>query len=166
MPDRVELQSIAPQREADSMPRWIFWVELAWLIALIATFAAYHLSGDVRSALPDTLGARIPLEVPWFGAIGGCLISLTGITKHNRDWDKSFNYWHPIRPLMSALAGSVGCVLLIVITDLATKGTAQPPDPLFYAAVAFVFGYAETSFRALIVRLADVVLPQKARTDE
>lgn len=139
------------------MPRWIFWVQLAWLVGLAATFVVYVVSAPVRNALPHTLGGNLPIAVPWFGAVGGCLISLTGIFDHNQDWDSSYDYWHSLRPLLGAITGGIGCLLLLVTTEVATKGPVHS-DSVFYDGVAFVFGYAEAAFRSLIKAVTDAVL--------
>ena len=142
---------------ADTMPRWVFWVALGWLAVVLAVFVVYETVPGFREAFPTKLGPYIPVTVPWFGALGGCLVSLAGIADHNRDWDARYDYWHPIRPLVGGVTGAIGCLLLLVITQLATKGPIQA-DAAFFDAVAFVFGYAEAAFRGLITTLTDVLL--------
>lgn len=139
------------------MPGWVFWVALTWLIGLLLIFVVYSTSEPVRHALPQTLGIKIPVGVPWFGALGGCLISLAGIFAHNKDWDDSYDYWHAVRPLLGAIAGGIGCLLLLVTTQLSTKGMVHT-DAAFYYGVAFVLGYAEAAFRSLITSITNVIL--------
>ena len=60
----------------------IFVLELTYLLALFVVFVVYVTSSDFRDALPAKLGP-LPIGVPWFGALGGTLISLTGIFEHS-----------------------------------------------------------------------------------
>jgi hypothetical protein len=71
----------------------IFVVEITYLLVLAALFCVYVLSSDFRSALPSSLGS-LPVGVPWFGAVGGTLISLTGVFKHADTWDPRLELWH------------------------------------------------------------------------
>jgi hypothetical protein len=139
------------------MPRWVFPVALGWLMLVLAAFVVYETVPGFRHAFPARLGPYIPVTVPWFGALGGCLVSLAGIAEHNQEWSTRYDYWHPVRPLVGAVTGAIGCLLLLVTTQLATKGPLQT-DPAFFDAVACVFGYAEAAFRGLITTLTDVIL--------
>jgi hypothetical protein len=110
---------------------------------------------------------RLPLGIVWFGAIGGSLARLTGIFWHHRvDWNDSFNLWHKLRPWTGLVMGSIGAFLLLVTTELATAGTAAAGsgatnankfNPDVYYAAAFLAGFAESPFRALVKRLTDAV---------
>jgi hypothetical protein len=142
---------------ADRMPGWVFPVAVAWLALTLAVFIVYETVPAFRHAFPTKLGPYIPVTVPWFGALGGCLVSLAGISDHNKEWDTRYDYWHPVRPLVGAVTGAIGCLLLLVTTQLATKGPVNA-DAAFFDAVAFVFGYAEAAFRGLITTLTDVIL--------
>jgi hypothetical protein len=145
------------QAVADRMPGWVFPVAVAWLALTLAVFIVYETVPAFRNAFPTKLGPYIPVTVPWFGALGGCLVSLAGISDHNKEWNTRYDYWHPIRPLIGAVTGAIGCLLLLVTTQLATKGPIKA-DAAFFDAVAFVFGYAEAAFRGLITTLTDVIL--------
>jgi hypothetical protein len=146
-----------PPAAADRMPGWVFWVALSWLVLTLAVFVVYETVPGFREAFPTKLGPYIPVTVPWFGALGGCLVSLAAISDHNKDWNSGFDYWHAVRPLVGGVTGAIGCLLLLVTTQLATKGPVKA-DAAFYDAVAFVFGYAEAAFRRLITSLTDVIL--------
>ena len=146
-----------PPTTAERMPAWVFWVALAWLGLALAVFIVYETVPAFRQAFPARLGPYIPVTVPWFGALGGCLVSLTGITDHNREWQTRYDYLHAVRPLVGGVTGAIGCLLLLVTTQLATKGPVKT-DAAFFDAVAFVFGYAEAAFRGLITTLTDVLL--------
>jgi hypothetical protein len=146
-----------PRGGAERMPAWVFWVALGWLALAIAVFIVYETVPGFRHAFPTRLGPYIPVTVPWFGALGGCLVSLAGISDHNREWQTRYDYWHAVRPLIGGVTGAIGCLLLLVTTQLATKGPIKT-DAAFFDAVAFVFGYAESAFRGLITTLTDVLL--------
>ena len=146
-----------PPAGAVRMPGWVFWVALGWLALELAVFIVYETVPAFRHAFPARLGPYIPVTVPWFGALGGCLVSLAAISDHNQEWHARYNYWHPLRPLVGAVTGAIGCLLLLVTTQLATKGPIKT-DAAFFDAVAFVFGYAEAAFRGLITTLTDVIL--------
>jgi amino acid transporter len=134
----------------------LFWLQVAYLVALFALAIAYVESADLRRHLPTALGP-LPVTAPWFGAIGAVLISLTGIFLHSRNWDPSYELWHITRPLVGAIIGPIGCLILVVIVSAANK-TGQTPNRAFYDVVAFLVGYREETFRALIKRGTDVIL--------
>lgn len=135
----------------------IFWIQIVYLVVLtaIAYFAA------VRTLdVPDNFGP-IPRGVPWFGALGGVMISLAGVFEHRADWDSAFWPWHISRPLVGAL---VAVVAVLAFQSGVLAINATPPDSnsntafLFYYLISFVVGYREETFRLLIKRVADVVL--------
>jgi hypothetical protein len=135
---------------------WFFAVESAYLIVLAIIFIIYQVSAGVRGALPTHLG-DLPVGVPWFGAVGGTLISLTGVFKHSRDWDEHFALWHYARPVVGAFLGSLGALMFLVIVNAAAvHGTT--PNGVVYEVVAFLVGYREATFRSLIQRATDVLL--------
>jgi hypothetical protein len=156
-PQPVAENAPKPQPAPDAMPSWVFPVALAWLVVVLAVFVVYETVPGFRNAFPARLGPYIPVTVPWFGALGGCLVSLAGISDHNEDWNRRYDYWHPIRPLVGGITGAIGCLLLLITTQLATTGTIRT-DPAFYDGIAFVFGYAEAAFRGLITSLTNVIL--------
>ncbi len=135
---------------------WFFALESVYLILLAIVFIVYQVSSGVRGALPSHLG-DLPVGVPWFGAVGGTLISLTGVFKHSRDWDEHFALWHYARPLVGAFLGSMGALMfLVIVNTAATHGTT--PNGVVYEVVAFLVGYREATFRSLIQRATDVLL--------
>jgi hypothetical protein len=139
------------------MPGWVYMVQLGWAGVLLALFLAFVASGD-RLGLPSSLG-KVPIEAPWMGAVGGLLASLGGIVRYAKGhWNARFNYWHPIKPLMAAAAGGVSCLLVIVLFNATSGGSASPVDPTTLDVAAFVFGFAEASFRQLIKAVTDIFL--------
>lgn len=147
------------------MPGRIFAVALLWMAALTAVFFAWVNVDAFHDLLPTRLGP-LPPETIWFGAIGGTLISFAGIYRYNRAWDPRYDYWHYTRPLLGAFMGVLGCLALILLTELSTSTESEPAvDATFYCLVAFVVGYREESFRTLIRRLTDLLL-MPGRTEE
>lgn len=139
------------------MPGWVYIVQLGWAVFLLVLFLAFVASGD-RLGLPSSLG-RVPIEAPWMGAVGGLLASLGGIVRYAKGhWNPRFNYWHPIKPLMAAAAGGVSCLLVIALFNATSGASSSPVDPTTLDVAAFVFGFAESSFRQLIKAVTDIFL--------
>lgn len=138
----------------------VFWVSLLYLIVLLAAGVVYVTAAVkwLPFNVPDSLGP-VPAGVPWFGAMGAVLISLSGVFDHPHDWDPSAVYWHISRPLIGA---SLGLVSVLVFQAGILAVNAQPgsggPRNLLYYLIAFLIGYREETFRELIKRLGDVIL--------
>jgi hypothetical protein len=153
------------------VPRGQFQLQLFYLVCLIALFLLYETWSDFRNALPEGLGS-LPIEVPWFGALGGSLISFSGIFLHSCEWDRCYRYWHYTRPLIGAVIGSVGALVFFLLSDTASKGAnVGAVNATTFDIVAFLVGYREASFRELIKRATDLLLkpaessrPVNART--
>jgi len=141
----------------------VFWVEMAYLLALLGTAAAFFLVPSVGQALPKSLGP-IPIGVTWFGALGAVSIGLQGVFAHRHDWDSGYNLWHIARPLMGivlavvAYLGFIAGILATGNTKVQTGAGTSPTDNIIYYLVAFIVGYREEVFRSLLQRLADVIL--------
>jgi IPT/TIG domain len=135
-----------------------FKLALAYLLALLILGVLYALT--VLAFVPDTF-VSVPVAVPWFGAVGAVLISLTGVFEHEHDWDDNYWPWHVARPFIGASLGVVS-VLIFKAGILAVGSTPSPspsiPTNLLYYVIAFLVGYREETFRELIKRLADVLL--------
>jgi hypothetical protein len=143
------------------MPSRFFWIALGYLVVLMGVFVLYQVSPSLFDDVPDNFGP-LPFEVPWFGAMGGALISLTGIFKHNRDWDPKYDYWHYARPLVGAAIGSVGTLLFYVVVQAADTDKSVDLNVLVFDSIAFLIGYREESFRELIRRMTDLFLKPAA----
>lgn len=134
----------------------VFWLQIAYLIVL---GAIAYLVGTGTIEVKDTFGP-IPRAVPWFGALGGVLISLSGIFEHRKDWDPAYWPWHVSRPLVGVAVAAVA--VLTLQSGVLAIGGSPPADAtnayLFYYVIAFVVGYREETFRQLIKRMADVLL--------
>jgi hypothetical protein len=146
-----------------------FYVALGYLIVILVVGVVFFIRRDwLFFLVPQANGSdhipmfgSIPVGVPWFGALGAVLISLTGVFEHKHDWDEELWPWHLARPLIGAALGVVS-VLILQAGILAVGATPQPqpsiPKNLLYYLVAFMVGYREETFRQLIKRLVDVIL--------
>lgn len=146
-------------------PPWdrtfIFWLELIYLGALAALAVLYFT--DVIT--PRKALGPLPIAIPWFGALGGVLVSLTGVFDHAHDWDPGQRLWHISRPFLGAMVGIVAVLIFkagILAAGVDPNPSASSPGPaldnLFYYLVAFAVGYREQSFREMMKRMLDVVL--------
>lgn len=171
-PRRVRID---PEREpgASESPRgsskeFIFFLQIAYLIALGFFVVAYRVHWI--EPRPNFFGP-VPFLVPWFGAVGAALLSLSAVfEKRGPAWDVEYRFWHWARPLVGAIVATV-TVLILQSGILAVGGqTPNQTDSsgstknLLYYVFAFIVGYREEIFRQLIKRLADVILTPPAQT--
>ena len=137
----------------------IFILQMIYLAAL-SIGAALFLWGGLR--LPSDWLGLVPLGVPWFGALGAVLISLSGVFEHRDHWDRSYWTWHWSRPLVGANLGIVSFIIfqagILAVGSTPTPAATAAPQNLLYYVIAFLVGYREESFRELIKRVADVIL--------
>jgi hypothetical protein len=154
------------EQPAEDMPLWVLIVAIAWTVALVALFFVWITTPSFREELPKLYGHSpgIPVEVPFFGALGGLVASLGGIFFYNRGtWRSSYNYWHAFKPVIGAITGSVSCLLLVVILRAASSNGKITADATTFDAAAFVFGYAESAFRELIKAVTDIFLKPEGK---
>jgi hypothetical protein len=145
-------------RPLGNIPVGDFLLQLFYLAVLIALFVLYETWTGFQKALPPDLGS-LPIEVPWFGALGGSLISFSGIFLHSCKWDPCYRYWHYTRPLIGAVIGSLGALVFFLLSDTASTGAnAGAVNATTFDVVAFLVGYREASFRELIKRVTDLLL--------
>lgn len=139
-------------------PKWALPLQVFYIAILIALALVYHEVPALRRAFSDPAGP-IPLAVPWWGALGGITISCTGIFRNAGRWDHHYNSWHAARPLLGAVAGSVGYLVFIVV--IRTTGSTVPNGdasrPVF-DLVAFLLGYREEAFREVLRTAVDTLL--------
>lgn len=161
--------------------RWfVVLVEVFYLIVLFG-LALYYFTDPKKTIpftgipLPETLGS-LPIGVLWFGALGAVVISISGAFDHRSDWDPSWNLWHFTRPLIGISLAVVSWLIfeagiLAVGSNPAPSAAATPtstgtsPKNLLYYLIAFIVGYREEIFRALIKRVADVILTPNTPPD-
>ena len=104
-----------------------FFLALGYLIAILALGLIFFIKPNFLSFLPNSFGP-VPVGVPWFGALGAVLISLTGVFEHEHDWDVSYWPWHVARPLVGVALGVVS-VLILQAGVLSVGFTPTQPGP-------------------------------------
>jgi hypothetical protein len=147
----------------------VFLLQIVYLVVLLFFGLAYWslYPNQLRfpwssPALPNLLGT-VPIQVPWFGALGAVLISLAGVFQHGGDWRGSYRFWHWSRPIVGA-AFAVVAVLIFQSGVLAAGSEVKSGsgENLLYV-IAFLVGFREETFRELIKRVTDlIVAPNKA----
>lgn len=153
-------------------PGFFFWLNIGYLVVLLVLPVLR--SADLPPVGPeyigDPIGDVIPVGVPWFGALGAILISLYGVLDHNQEWDAKWNFWHMARPVAGVVLGTVAYLIFIGVVNAtgatpttgasAAEGSGPVPDSnlIPYYVIAFVVGFREHTFRALIQRAVDVLL--------
>jgi hypothetical protein len=141
------------------VPWWLLPLQLGYL-ALLMLLALLHFHWSWAHRLVGNALGPIPLAVPWWGALGGITISLTGIFKHASSWNRNLEAWHVARPVMGAIMGSVGYLIFIVVirsTGASVTAATHTGDAVF-DLVAFLVGYREAVFRDLLRKAVDVLL--------
>jgi IPT/TIG domain len=104
-----------------------FILALVYLAVILAIGLIFFVKRDLLFFVPDAFGP-VPLGVPWFGALGAVLISLTGVFEHEHDWDASYWPWHVARPLIGVAVAVVS--VLILQAGVLSVSPAQPaPTP-------------------------------------
>jgi uncharacterized membrane protein (Fun14 family) len=144
---------------AEWSQRAIFYVAIGYsCVGLGGAFAYTFNLLDVGSR---TI-ADVPIEMLWFGAVGAITISLQAIFQYQDSWESKYNLWHLGRPIMGAILGMMSYLMLRTIVALgSSESLTEIPDgiDLFpYRILAFVVGYREKTFRALLKRVIDVIL--------
>lgn len=105
----------------------IFVISLSYLSIILALGLIFFVRHDWLSFVPYAFGP-IAVGVPWFGALGAVLISLTGVFEHEHDWDVSYWPWHLARPLIGIALGIVSVLILQAgVLSLNSPGAQQPP---------------------------------------
>lgn len=144
-----------------SPPLYILLVEVFYLLVLFAIGFIYITNPKLLPFIPDTLGS-LPIGVPWYGALGAVIISLSGIVDHRKDWDSDFLFWHFTRPLVGAALAIISVLIfqagILAVGSSPSSKSGTVPQNLLYYLIAFVVGYREEVFRNLIKRVADVIL--------
>lgn len=147
------------------------WVYEIFMLCVLWTLAGLHLSGAL--VWPKQFGT-VPIGVPFFGALGGVLVSLSATSDfRGNTWDPSWEAWHYTRWLIGGTVGIVGVLIFqagILATGLQipnnndTTGQTTDKTNLAYYVIAFGIGYREETFRELVRRLVEVILSPGAKT--
>jgi len=142
-------------------------LELGYLALLVLLALGYYHFAWLHNLVHDP-AAPIPLAVPWWGALGGITISLTGLFRHASTWDGSYQGWHIARPFVGAVIGTVGYLIFIVV--IRTTGAHVPAGSgsgqAVFDLVAFLVGYREAVFRDLLRKAVDVLLAPGRPSDK
>lgn len=105
-----------------------FILALVYLTVILVVGLLFFLRRDLLFFVPNTgMFGPIPVGVPWFGALGAVLISLTGVFEHEHDWDMSYWPWHVARPLVGAAVAVVS--VLIIQSGSLGAGFTPVPNP-------------------------------------
>lgn len=147
-------------------------VEIFYLLVLFALALLYFppLGPALHVSLPASFGL-LPVGVPWFGALGAVIISLSGVFDHRNDWDPTWALWHFTRPLIGISLAIIAWLTfqagILAVGSVPGPAAVSPENPtqivtaptnLLYYLIAFVVGYREAVFRELIKRVSDVIL--------
>ncbi len=147
--------------------RTTFLISLLYLCIILVLGLIYFVHRDLLFFIPPAFGP-ILVGVPWFGALGAVLISLTGVFDHKRDWDNDLWPWHLSRPLIGIALAVVSVLMFqggIIAIGSSPQNTNSPTKLVHsYYLLAFLVGYREETFRELIKRLVDAIFTS-ATTD-
>lgn len=165
----------------EERPSWTrFWLQLTYLILLIGGALVYHDVGhdavikpirDFLVALfPDPIGP-IPVAIPWLGALGSVTRGLansygeTDLIQYSQHRPRHYNSlgWYIARPFIGAAFGVF--VFIFFLTVLDPTGRTKPGGEYGIDILAFIIGYADGTFAALVQRAINVLLgPGDANT--
>ena len=104
----------------------IFLIALAYLLVLLTLGLVFFIKRTFLFFLPDSFGP-VAIGVPWFGALGAVLISLSGVFDHERDWDPDYWPWHIARPFIGVGLGVVS--VIIAKAGVLAVGAIPPTQP-------------------------------------
>jgi hypothetical protein len=153
---------------------WIhFSLQLIYLIVLIGGAVLYHARGHVAPVkplhaflvdlLPATIGP-VPIAIPWFATLGAVARGLTisyGELDHNqgalyRPRQHTTLAWYIARPFIGAAFGVF--VFTFFLTILDPTGKTITGNEYGVDILAFIIGYADGTFAALVQRATHVLL--------
>ena len=138
----------------------VFTLQFLYATLLIVLVVIY--ANDPSSLpVPKTV-AGVPIGVPWFGALGAVMVSMSALSDHRHNWDPEWWFWHASRPLVGAFAGSIAALVFIAgilaVQQSPQTGDLNPTSKFLYYVIAFVIGYREASFRELLKSVIDIIL--------
>jgi hypothetical protein len=146
--------------------RVVFLYEIVILCGLVALSCVYYEVGAVKDLVPEPFHG-LPVEVAWFGALGGVAISLKGVYDHPvapgragvKAWDNSLLLWHLGRPFSGMLAG---IVTLVLLTAVSTGGNLREPVVL---GAAFILGTQESRFFDFLKEVGALIVAVPRKPD-
>jgi len=129
--------------------RLVFWLQILYLLAL-AALAVLYFTETIR--VRHFVGT-VPTAVPWFGALGAVLISLTGVFTWCENWDVCYRYWHRsgsrrerLRNILPAPQRKNRARLML--RTVWGRGVVLRRDPLLFAGGERRYGQASSSSSA------------------
>ena len=138
-----------------TVPKEIVLLDVFYLFLFIGIAIAYMHWGWLKQQFPSQLGP-IPVGVIWWGALGGITISFGGIVKHRKHFDLTMTIWYVFKPFLAMISAAASYLIFTMVI----KGTGSSVDSTngtFYV-LAFLVGYREETFRALIKEATDLLL--------
>jgi len=138
------------------VPRWVVALGFAYVVVLALLAVAWSLLAPFRAWAGSSVNL-VPLTILWWGALGAVTVSFDGMVRHRHDWDAGMNLWHAIRPAIGAIVGAVSYLIFLLVVEAATTQPVTIHGQLIYFLVAFLVGYREETFRALIKRATDML---------
>jgi hypothetical protein len=93
-------------------------------VAVLALLAVLYFQGIWIHR--TTLGT-VPIAVPWWGAVGAVLLSLSAVFQHRRDWLPSLAPWYWARPVFGVFMASFG--VLVFQAGVLAVGKDLKPAP-------------------------------------
>lgn len=138
------------------VPRWVIALGVAYLVGLALLALAWSLLAPFRAWAGSPVNL-VPLTILWWGALGAVTVSFDGMVRHRHEWDAGMNLWHAIRPAIGAIVGAVSYLIFLLVVEAATSQPVTSHGQLVYFLVAFLVGYREGTFRALIKRATDML---------
>ena len=135
-----------------------------WVAALLVLVFGMATRWKWLHSIHDPFGGVVPFMVPWAGTLGGVSISLVSVAYHANNWNgKGFGFWHLMRPVLGLIFGTVAVLMVILILNSVkvtqtSTGHYPPAGVAVLAVISFVVGYREATFRALVMRVVDVIL--------
>jgi hypothetical protein len=98
----------------------IVFIALAYRLIILILGLLFFLRRRWLVFVPAAFGP-VAVGVPWFGALGAVLISLTGVFEHEHDWDPGYWPWHVSRPLIGIGLGVVRRPFNLRLPDRRTR---------------------------------------------
>ena len=136
------------------MDNRLFKYPIIYLVTLIVfplIYSIWHRSLPIYIIHPFY---SMPWAVVWFGSLGGIVVSLHGMFVHNRNWNKSYDFWHKFSGITGAIYGIVSYLMLYTLIN-STSGVTQikSSSVITFAIAAFIFGYSQQELNVLIRKM-------------
>jgi hypothetical protein len=155
-------------------PGMLLFITTIELVVLMLLLLGRAMSWFGMDTLPNPIGGVVPLAVPWAGALGGVSLSLVGIAAHAQRWSTEpgqgarWNTWYLTRPLLGAVFGSFGALIVVLVVGaIGLDQNGQPDLSTFGSAtltvMAYVVGYRPQTFEKLLGRAVGHMVGAESR---